>query len=204
MDHFASAFGSVIYVEIEPEFKARRLNARFGDFVLGDSLQEKDTRKTLARIKGEALGVASRIREMMPNLNLGTTDIEQVKGFASAFSVDEWNTFEGTLMTRDITRRARDFLLSGVMDDQILGMMLNEQQAVLRDKLRISTPKLEAIIDASLGAGALGAKISGSGEGGCMFAYAPRNAKKVADAIRGVGGKAYVIGIGDGVRVEEV
>jgi galactokinase len=200
MDHFASAYGSVIYVDIEPEFRAGRLDARFGDFVLGDSLQEKDTRRTLARIKREVLGVAGRIRETLPDYTLGTADIALVKSMASIYAEDEWRTFTGTLMTRDITRRARELLVSGGMDDRIFGDMLNEQQEVLREMVRISTPMLESMIHASLDAGAPGAEISGSGEGGCMFAYAPGRAEAVAEAIRGVGGKAYIIGIGEGVR----
>ena len=45
----------------------------------------------------------------------------------------------------------------------------------------------------ALKAGALGAKINGSGGGGCMFAYAPDNPEAVVDAIEREGGKAYVI-----------
>ena len=51
-------------------------------------------------------------------------------------------------------------------------------------------------------AGALGGKINGSGGGGCMFAYAPENPQKVAEAIEAAGGKAYIIKVDDGMRVE--
>jgi galactokinase len=53
-----------------------------------------------------------------------------------------------------------------------------------------------------LKAGALGAKINGSGGGGCMFAYAPNDPEKVAHAIEKAGGKAYLISIDIGTRVE--
>ena len=57
----------------------------------------------------------------------------------------------------------------------------------------MSTPKIELMLDSAIQAGAFGGKINGSGGGGCMFAYAPVNAKKVVEAINKVGGKAYII-----------
>ena len=58
------------------------------------------------------------------------------------------------------------------------------------------------MLDAAISAGALGGKINGSGGGGCMFAYAPNNPKKVAKAIESVGGKAYIVQMDKGTFVE--
>jgi galactokinase len=44
----------------------------------------------------------------------------------------------------------------------------------------------------------LGAKINGSGGGGCMFAYAPKDPEKVVAAIEKEGGKAYIITVDKG------
>jgi galactokinase len=54
------------------------------------------------------------------------------------------------------------------------------------------------MIEAALEAGALGAKINGSGGGGCMFAYAPKDPEKVVAAIEKEGGKAYMITVDKG------
>ena len=59
--------------------------------------------------------------------------------------------------------------------------------------LQVSTPKVEAMLEAALDAGALGGKINGSGGGGCMFAYSPETAEEVVLAIELSGGKAYII-----------
>jgi galactokinase len=58
------------------------------------------------------------------------------------------------------------------------------------------------MIQASLDAGALGAKINGSGGGGCMFAYAPQEPEKVVEAIEKEGGKAYIIRVDEGTKTE--
>ena len=72
----------------------------------------------------------------------------------------------------------------------------------MRDNKRISTAKIDRMIQASLDAGALGAKINGSGGGGCMFAYAPKDPEKVVEAIEKQGGKAYIIRVDEGTKTE--
>ncbi|MDR2976304.1 MAG: mevalonate kinase [Streptococcaceae bacterium] len=60
-----------------------------------------------------------------------------------------------------------------------LGPILNSSQAILRE-LGVSHPKLDNLIDAAQKAGALGAKLTGSGLGGVMVALAAN----ATDAIR--------------------
>ena len=49
------------------------------------------------------------------------------------------------------------------------------------------------MLDAAMDAGALGGKINGSGGGGCMFAYAPNEPEKVAEAVKKVSGDTHII-----------
>jgi galactokinase len=108
---------------------------------------------------------------------------------------------EATLINRDLTLEARDLLLNDNVDHEKLGKLLTEHQGPLRDVLGISTPKIDSMIEQALKAGALGAKINGSGGGGCMFAYAPENAEEVAEAIGKVG-EAMIITVDEGTRRE--
>ncbi len=200
MDQYSSALGSVICVDFEPEFRITRLQEEFGAFVLGDSLQEKDTKRTLSRIKTGTFSAVEKIRDMVEDFNLNTSSLDEISPLLSSLPDNERLLLEGAMKTRDIVKRARELFASGEMDDATLGNSLNDQQNVLRDNLRISTPKLDKMIEAAIEAGALGGKINGSGEGGCMFAYTPSNAEAVAEAIEKAGGKAFIIEIDDGVR----
>lgn len=85
-----------------------------------------------------------------------------------------------------------------------LGRLLNLNQMVLRE-IGVSCPELEALIDAALGAGALGAKLSGSGGGGIMIALVqPDQIEPVAQAITAAGGTAIVAPVGvPGVRTSD-
>jgi galactokinase len=58
------------------------------------------------------------------------------------------------------------------------------------------------MIEAALNAGAYGAKINGSGGGGCMFAYAPENPDKIKTAVEDARGEAFVIVPDTGSREE--
>jgi len=111
---------------------------------------------------------------------------------------------EGTIKNRDIAVAARLELAKNNPNHKLIGKLLTEHHSVLRDILEISTPKIERMIKAALDAGAYGAKINGSGGGGCMFAYAPEYPEKVKAAIESEGGEAFIIISDSGSREESV
>ena len=113
----------------------------------------------------------------------------------------EKDLFFSTIENRDILKRAKIELEKKTPDHKVIGLLINEQHAILRDKLKVSTEKIESMLTAALNAGALGGKINGSGGGGCMFAYAPENQDLVALAIESVGGKAYIVHPDNGTRI---
>jgi mevalonate kinase len=100
-----------------------------------------------------------------------------------------------------LSRHAEQALRTG--DWPELGRLLNLNQLIL-ERIGVSCPELEALNEAALGAGALGAKLSGSGGGGIMLALVEaHSAAPVAEAIRAAGGEPILAPIGvAGVRVE--
>ena len=109
--------------------------------------------------------------------------------------------FFATLKNRNLLEKSLKELKKEKVDPIYLGDLLNQQHRILRDDLNVSTKKIESMLSASKQAGAFGGKINGSGGGGCMFAYAPDNPKKVASAIESVGGRAYIIGKDEGTKI---
>ncbi|MEM4662406.1 MAG: mevalonate kinase [Candidatus Diapherotrites archaeon] len=86
-------------------------------------------------------------------------------------------------------------------DEPLLGSLMNKNQKIL-SKLGLSHPKLDDCIKEALNAGALGAKLSGGGWGGVMFALAKNGTeKKIAKAIESTGAQAIITKIGvEGVK----
>jgi galactokinase len=86
-----------------------------------------------------------------------------------------------------VTENARvlafaEALRSGDVD--ALGPLLLQSHASLRDDFEVSTPKLDACVERLVEAGALGARLTGAGFGGCVVAVArAADADAVAAAV---------------------
>ncbi|MBV9085397.1 MAG: hypothetical protein JOZ62_22195 [Acidobacteriaceae bacterium] len=59
-------------------------------------------------------------------------------------------------------------------DAAAFGNVLTASHASLRSQLRVSTPDLDRLVDLALEAGALGARLSGAGFGGCAVVFCAR------------------------------
>jgi galactokinase len=78
-----------------------------------------------------------------------------------------------------VTENARvlmvvDLLRQGRID--AIGPLLNASHESLRDDYEVSSPELDAAVDAALAAGALGARMTGGGFGGCAIALTAASA----------------------------
>lgn len=83
--------------------------------------------------------------------------------------------------------KAKEGLVSGNYGK--VGDAMVKNHSVLQ-RLGVSIPKLDAMVQASMNAGAWGAKLSGAGGGDCMIALvAPNRRSQVESAIRNVGGE---------------
>jgi galactokinase len=60
-------------------------------------------------------------------------------------------------------------------DLSVLGPLLLESHASLRDDFGVSTPELDTLVDVLVGSGAAGARLTGAGFGGCVVALVQRN-----------------------------
>jgi mevalonate kinase len=112
-------------------------------------------------------------------------------------ATSEVNTRVREWLAGDPTRM-RYFEMIGVLSDAAqerlamgdwkeLGKLMNMNQLVL-EKIGVSCPELERLIEAALQAGALGAKLSGSGGGGIMIALVtPETTMDVAQALKDAG-----------------
>jgi len=88
-------------------------------------------------------------------------------------------------------------------DLNTLGELMDINHSLL-SAIGVSNEALERLVYAARKAGALGAKLTGAGGGGCMVALSPPNRlKRVAEAIERAGGKAFIARKSDeGVKIE--
>jgi len=203
MDHYSSARGHVVSIHFGEEFRLRALPNPLGSFVLANSLEKKDTTGMLGFIKGNVLQAAESVRRTIPGFTLrGPLGAETEKAIQALSSPDQRRLLKGTLLTRNLTAEGEALFGQNDFNHVRFGQLLSAQHGVLRDYLQTSTPQIERMIQAALEAGALGAKINGSGGGGTMFAYAPRDVERVARAVEDQGARVDVVRTDDGIRRE--
>jgi len=70
--------------------------------------------------------------------------------------------------------RVRAAVAAMASDDAgAFGRLLLESHASLRDRLRVSCPALDQLMEAAMASGALGARLTGAGFGGCVVVFCP-------------------------------
>jgi len=111
-------------------------------------------------------------------------------------------------ITDPLRKAAREIVLRAVTalqenDLETLGRLMNINHALLYG-IGVSDESLEWLANAARKAGALGAKLTGAGGGGCMIALArPEKLENVSEAIMRAGGSSFIAKKTDeGVRVE--
>lgn len=98
----------------------------------------------------------------------------------------------------DLTYQARDYLAHN--QAELLGQAMNQAQAYLQD-LSVSDESLDQLVSIARDTGALGAKLTGGGRGGCMIALAKTKeaAEKIARALAGAGARqTWIQYLGEG------
>ncbi len=105
------------------------------------------------------------------------------------------------LAAREIVLKAIDAIKENDLD--ALGDLMNINHALLSG-VGVSDESLEWLINAARKAGALGAKLTGAGGGGCMIALAKNERlEQILEAIQRAGGRPFIARKTDeGVRIE--
>lgn len=205
MDQYTSAIGGIVYLDFYKGMTVTPLPTVIKEFVLGDSLQPKDTQKTLKRVRTaqeEGFRHLGKYLEFSEGKDSFHVTYEEAEPFLVNIPGESGPYLEAALLNHQITDQAKEELLKDSPDLLRIADLMNRHQRLLRDNLDISTAKIDAMIKSAMEAGALAAKINGSGEGGCMFAFCPGKQQEVAEAIKRAGGVPYIINIGKGLEVE--
>jgi mevalonate kinase len=134
----------------------------------GEALQKLRPRKPLQLVVGYS-GESASTKEMVASV------ARQLEAEPARMRRD----FEAVEI---LVRNARLAIEAG--DTKALGQLLDLNHSILSGWM-LCTTKLDAMCRAARQAGALGAKLTGGGGGGCMFALAadPKGAERIAEAL---------------------
>ena len=161
MDPYACALGGIQFINCNIEnFYWQRLGSLSNlSVVIGDSCKKKDTERILEWLK-------YRYEDREQTLLQGIKEISKI-------------VFEAYLI-----------LSQAVVDSKKLGKLMDRNQYFIQNNLLtsgdcpISSSNLNELIHATKKAGAIGAKVTGSGGGGCMIALC--NKKRVDNVMKAI------------------
>jgi galactokinase len=110
----------------------------------------------------------------------GTSALRQLgfSSYADAVEHAGLNGNESPVFTHVVSeaRRVMDCVAALQADDPgRFGRVLLDSHASLRDRLHVSSPALDRLVDAAMASGALGARLTGAGFGGCAVVLCRRN-----------------------------
>ena len=200
MDHFASTLGGLLHIKCTEPPRIEKLDTSLSGLVIGDTLVQKNTLETLNKRKREIYRGIHIISRYVKDFDLETTDLHDIESYLSKLDISLAKRLKAVIKMRDIVKSAVEILRRN--NPEQIGELMNLHHKYMREGFENSIPKAEKLIKASLNAGALGGKITGSGNGGCVIIYAPDSQQEVSKAIEKVGGKAYIVEVAAGARVE--
>ncbi|MCX8175637.1 MAG: mevalonate kinase [Candidatus Bathyarchaeota archaeon] len=149
------------------------------------------------------------VKQIQPKKDLtfvvGNTGIRRSTGVLVK-EVDKLKEEKGSLMVKmladmeNLVFEGLDALESGNL--RLLGEVLNKNQKML-SSIGVSHWRLEELINVARKAGAIGAKLTGGGGGGCMICLAEdKDTLNVVKALKSVSEEVYIVKMdNDGVRV---
>lgn len=209
MDHVASSVGGILFVRYD--FTIEKLPVPNDMFiVLADSEQKKQTVDDLKRLRANVERQIARIMKVRIGFSITDDKFCNEKFVADNAKTglklqQDFPLVYANLQNGIITKKALAAFKSKKPSIKIIGNLVNQHFGYLRDYLHVSTERIDAMVNAALETGAVGAKINGSGFGGTMFALC--NTKEtqnaVTEAIADVGGKIFNTGISDEAKIVE-
>jgi len=196
MDQYTISQKGLLYIDTLSTL-TERLNANIGSLVIAESGITKKTLTVLenARKYGEASIAA--VKEKVSDFDIHKADEKDYKeflGYVPEIYRDHWYA---TIFNHLLTQKARKMLKEGPIDIYQIGSWMNAHQKILQERIQNTPEIMQLQMKAALNAGAIGAKIIGSGGGGCMVAMVNDDSKeKVIRAFKKNGAKsAYEISL---------
>ena len=187
MDQFTISLGNLIYLDTEDDSHVL-FSKPIGSLIVGVSGVDKDTFGVLASLKAKALEAINQVKSTIADFEIKNSEIGDLEKYLALINPELKPYLSAGIKNYFITQAAYSELKKESSDINHLGDLMNKHHLLLRDNLKITVPRIDAMIDNCLNAGAIGAKIIGSGGGGCIVAISePGNEEKIISEIKKAG-----------------
>ena len=203
MDQYTIALGGLIFLKTTDN-SVLKLSKPIGHLVVGVSGIAKDTFGSLSHLKGHALKAIEQVKNQIPLFEIAEAKSTDLDLYLKYISPDLLPFFTAAIINHSITNQAKVEFLKANPNPEILGNLMNQHHEQLQRNLKITHPRIDAMINSVLNAGAYGAKIVGSGGGGCIVAMTNKNNTiEIVQSLKEVGAiDAFIVSKAEGSSVK--
>ncbi|PQJ77663.1 mevalonate kinase family protein [Polaribacter porphyrae] len=203
MDQYSIGLGNIIYLETGENFSYEILKTPITGIIMADSGVPKDTEGLLTKLKTNSWRAIEQVREQHQNFDVKNVDEKSIDNYIDLVSKELKPYLEATIGNYLVTKKALSAFKEDNFDIYKIGNLLNEHHHYLKNKLKITVPKIDKMIKSALQNNALGAKIVGSGGGGSIMALATENdEEKIISALKKAGAiNVYKANVTGGAKV---
>lgn len=202
MDQYTISLGNTIFLDTVTG-KHTAINNEVKFLIIGESGVPKETLEVLSQLGNYAKTSIKQIKEQVPEFEISKSCINDYDRYFHLVDEKLQPVFYAALKNYEITKEAFKVMQQESIDINRIGELMDAHHKELKEHLKITVPIIDSMIEGAKSGGALGAKIVGSGGGGCIVAIAEAGKEQlVIDGILAGGASAaYKINIGKGVQV---
>jgi len=189
MDQFSISFGDTQLIQTRSPFTVKAIKKNIPGLVIANSGIEKKTLYVLKNAKQKGQEAIELAKRKIPDFDPYEASFLDIKNHLLFFNSEEQNFLSSSIINHDITRSAFEELKAEKIDWIKLGSLMTKHHWVLSKNLMVSPKRMDDMVVAANKAGAHGAKLVGSGGGGCVVAIAPGREEEVMNAMLNAGAK---------------
>ncbi|WP_108424197.1 galactokinase family protein [Flagellimonas amoyensis] len=190
MDQYTIAQRGLLYIDTESG-KSERLVGDMGQLLVAESGLAKKTLEVLKNARVFAQNAVDAVKRNHPEFVLKESVLDDYEKYLESVPHEFRDHWYAAIHNYQITLAAKKELQKELPNLRKLGDLMNRHQKILEEQIQNTPVEMVRMMEAAIGAGAIGAKTIGSGGGGCMVAMVTGEVKEaVRQAFLDAGAKA--------------
>lgn len=200
MDQYTISLGNLLFINtVNGEYE--KIDKKINSLIVGESGIPKQTLGILKNLRSFATNAITSVQSKVSDFKIENSTLSDYDQYKHIVVEELRPIFYAALKNYAITKEAYTTLTQNQLDLDKIGNLMTEHHLILKDKLKITVPIIDQMINGAMSSGAFGAKIVGSGGGGSIVALSSKeNEEQVIKAILNAGAKsAYKVTVAGGV-----
>ncbi len=190
MDQYTIAQGGLLYINTKTG-RTSELPNTLGKLVVAESGIYKETLTVLQNARNFSQNALEVVLKKEPNFDIHTATVSSYNDYLQFVPEKYKDHWYAAIHNHLLTQEAKKALQTDKPNLKAIGTIMNEHQKILEERIQNTPTIMKIQLDAARSAGALGAKIIGSGGGGCMVAMVSEDTlQPVINAFLAKGAKA--------------